>query len=101
MRIIKKLAEQINDEVDGAIDYAMEALDCKVEDPELSRFYFELAKTEYGHMEKLHDQVLRKIKEAREKNTDPPQWMLNKWDKQHKAAMEKAAKAKTLIEMYK
>jgi hypothetical protein len=23
MRIIKKLAEQINDEVDGAIDYAM------------------------------------------------------------------------------
>lgn len=30
MRIIKKLAEQINEEVDGAIDYAMEALDCKI-----------------------------------------------------------------------
>lgn len=72
MRIIKKLAEQINEEVDGAIDYAMEALDCKLTDPELSKFYFELAKTEYGHMEKLHDHVLRKIKEAREKNPDPP-----------------------------
>lgn len=101
MRIIKKLSEQIADEVEGALDYATEALTIKDEDPELSKFYAELSRTEYGHMEKLHSHVMEKIREARDEYPDPPQWMLEKWDEQHRDMMAKAAKAKALIDMYK
>lgn len=101
MRIIKKLSKQIEAEVDGVCEYIVCALDLKGLDQELSKTYYDLARTEYSHVQKLHDQVVRKIREAESMDVEPPQWMLNKWDEKHRAIIEKMERAATLLDMYK
>lgn len=101
MRIIKHLAEQIQEEVTGAEEYAKDALEHRLTDPELSKLYIELAKTEYNHVQRLHEQIIRKIEEAKKSAIEPPESMLNTWDEKHKKLIEQMAKAKTFIEMYK
>lgn len=102
MRIIKRLSEQIEDEVDGVIGYAQDALELKYSDPQTAEKYYKLANVENGHVAILHEMVVAKIEEARGRAKEPPpQWMLNKWDEQHKRIIEKMEKAKTFLSMYK
>lgn len=100
MKIIKKLSKQLIDEVEGSEEYAKDALEYKGIDPELSRMYAELSKVEYGHVQRLHDAVTRKIKEAEASGANPPQYMLDKWDETHRDLIERMAKVKTFIDMY-
>lgn len=100
MRIIKKLADQMVDEVAGMTEYIKEAINLKAVDPELSKMYYEMAKDEQRHMEKLHDQAEKKIKEARDKFGEPPQKMLNKWEDLHRKIIADAADAKMYMELY-
>lgn len=101
MRIIKKLADQIADEVSGMEDYAKCALDMRYSDPELSKAYYEMAKMEYSHAQKLHDFVTKKIAEAEKLDIKPSEQMLAKWDETHKKLMSKTATAKAYLDMYK
>lgn len=101
MRIIKHLADQIADEVDGMCKYAKDALEYRYTDPELSKVYFELAKVEYGHVDRLHAQVARKIEEAKKSEIQPSEKMLAKWDQIHRDLIAKTAEAKTYLDMYK
>ena len=55
MRVIKRLSEQILDEVEGVEDYAKDALTWRGTDDKLSRTYHELAEAEYGHVQRLAD----------------------------------------------
>ena len=100
MRIIKKLADQMVDEVAGMTEYIKEAIDLKAVDPELSKMYYEMAKDEQRHMEKLHDQAEKKIKETRDKFGEPPQKMLNKWEDLHRKLIADAAEARMYMELY-
>ena len=77
MRVIKRLSEQILDEVEGVEDYAKDALIWRGTDDKLSRTYHELAEAEYGHVQRLHDEVVRKVAEARESGVEVPQSMLD------------------------
>lgn len=101
MRIIKELAEQINDEVEGVTEYAKAALTYKADRPALADVYYRMAQTEYGHVGMLHDQVVKIVKEAEETKTDVPPAMRQKWDDEHKAIIAKMAEAKTFLGMYK
>lgn len=101
MRIIKHLAEQIADEVDGMLEYAKDALEWRYTDPELSKVYYELAKVEYSHVDKLHAQVARKVEEAKKLSIQPTQEMLDKWDEIHKGMIARTAEAKSYLDMYK
>ena len=101
MRLVKELAAQIEDEVDGCCEYAKAALTYKVSRPELARVYYQLANTEYDHCTMLHDWVMRIIDEAENSSTEPPKWMRNKWQAKHDELVEKMAVAKTYISMYK
>ena len=101
MRIIKHLAEQIADEVEGMCEYAKDALEWRYFDQELSKVYYELAKTEYTHVEKLHAQVARKIEEAKSQQIQPTEKMLAKWEEIHKELIEKTAEAKMYLDMYR
>ena len=100
MKIIKVLAEQITDEVEGAVEYAKMALEQKGVDNELSKLYYELAKTEYTHVQKLHEASIRKINEAKTSGANPPQYMLDKWDETHTQLIDRMAKVKTFMDMY-
>lgn len=101
MRIIKILAKQIADEISGMEEYAICALDLKYTDPDLSKVYYEMAKTEYSHAQKLHECVLKKIAEAEKLDIKPSEKMLAKWDEKHKKLLEQTASAKAYLDMYK
>lgn len=101
MRIIKHLSDQILEEISGAEEYAKDALEYRVSDPELSKLYNELAKTEYMHIQKLHEQVLKKVEAAKKMGIEPPQEMLNSWDARHRQLIEQLGRVKTFIDMYK
>lgn len=101
MRVIKELAEQIADEVEGVTEYAKAALTYKVERPALADVYYRIANAEYNHVAMLHDQVAKIVKEAEASGTEVPPAMRQKWDDGHKAIIAKMAEAKTYLSMYK
>lgn len=101
MRLIKHLAEQIEDEVCGVTEYAKDALEYKYSRPQLADMYYKLANTEYNHVTQLHEAVVKIAEEAKNKNIEVPQKMTEKWDKKHKEIIEKMAEAKLYLNMYR
>ena len=98
MKIIKKISHQIKEEAEGAIEYAKCAVHYKEEYPELARAYADMAEQELSHANRLHDFVVKFIAKAREK-AEPPKWMIEMWDEEHREILEEVAKAKTMISM--
>jgi hypothetical protein len=101
MRLIKQLAEQIENEVCGALEYAKDALDVREHNAKLAEQYHDMALTEYKHATALHDYVLAEIEKAHDSGITAPQKMLNKWDAKHAELIEKMAEAKIYMEMYR
>jgi dsDNA-specific endonuclease/ATPase MutS2 len=101
MRIIKQLAEQIEDEACGALEYAKDAIEYKYSYPQLSEVYYKLANTEYEHATALHDQVVRIIENIKNDKKDIPDFMMEKWEKKHSKLIEKIAEAKIYLGIYK
>lgn len=101
MRLIAHLSEQINEEVDGVLGYAKDAVEYKKLRPTLAEVYYKIAHQEFQHVTALHDQVMAVIKEAENSGVEYPQFMRNKWDDQHKAIVEKMAEAKVYLSLYR
>lgn len=101
MRVIKELAAQIGDEVDGVTEYAKSALTYKTERPALADVYYRIANAEYQHVQLLHDQVAKIVKETEATAKEVPPAMRQKWDDEHRAIIAKMAEAKTYLSMYK
>lgn len=99
MTKIKKLADEIMDELDSAKEYAEEYLSYKAKgNPEWAKRYDEMAEDELKHASYLHDRVTEEIEELRKVYT-PPQEILEKWDADHKKYVEKAAWIKQMLAM--
>ena len=101
MRLIKHMSKQIEEELDGVIEYAKDALEYKSTRPQLADMYFKLANVEHGHVQMLHDAVTKIVEEAKNSGVEYPQKMLNKWEDKHKCMIEKMADAKIYMSMYK
>lgn len=101
MRLIKHMAEQIEDEVCGVTEYAKDALEYKYSRPQLAEMYYKLANTEYSHVTMLHEAVVKIVEEANTKGVEVPQKMKDKWDEEHKEIIEKMAEAKLYLGMYR
>ena len=99
MTKIKKLADDIMDELDSAKEYAEEYLTFKAKgnDPWAKRYY-EMSNDELKHAGYLHDRAVEEIEEIRKVYT-PPQDMLEKWEADHKRYIEKAAWIKQMLSM--
>lgn len=100
MRIIKKIAEQIEDEVHGAEEYIKCAIKYKNEYPALAETYYGLSVTEKNHADALHTEVL-KIIDSLKMKSEVPQYMVEMWEEEHDEIIEKMSKVKVMIEMYK
>lgn len=99
MTKIKKLADEIMDELCSAKEYAEEYLSYKAKDnSEWAKRYDEMAEDELKHASYLHDRVTEEIEELRKVYT-PPQDMLEKWDADHKKYVEKAAWIRQMLAM--
>lgn len=101
MKIIKMLVEQIEDEACGAEEYAKLAMQYKEEDKLLADNYAKMAEVELQHVDLLHAQVVRIIKAWQAKGNETPPAMAAVYDYVHKNQIDKVARIKFLLNLYK
>jgi Mn-containing catalase len=101
MTIIKDLVDMIEDELEGAEHYIKYALTNKAEMPQLSDVLYEISTQEMRHVNMLHDEVARIIKNHRERHGDPPAAMLAIYEWQHEKSIDKAKEIKILQSQYR
>lgn len=99
MKLIKQYVEGIEEELEGAKDYAEKYVEAKVKgDANKANRYKEMAMDELKHCSYLHEWAVNEIS-AISKVYTPPADMQEKWDKAHIQYVEKAAWIKQMLSM--
>ena len=101
MKIIEYYAGRIMDELKDAKGYAMKALELRDTDPDQANALYNMSIDEMAHMTRLHGIVVKIIEKYRETNGEPPADMQARYNYLHEKQIKKAAKVKTLQEMFK
>ena len=101
MKLIEKLSDMIEDEIDGAECYAKMAVKYKEERPELANLMYALSGEELGHMQKLHNMVVRIIEEYRKDKGEPPASMMAIYEYLHNKQIDEAREVKDLQALYR
>lgn len=99
MRIIKKMAQQMKEEIASAKEYAKLATHYKTEQPTLAKVYYDAANDELKHADWLHTEVVKLIEKQRAIEPPPPV-MLELWEYEHKEYVEEYGIAKNMIALY-
>lgn len=101
MKLIQQLSEMIEEEVEGACEYAKEAVKHKDDDPMLAKTFYDIAGMELQHVSMLHEQVTRIIEHHRKEHGEPPTAMLAVYDYLHEKQIEKVNKVKHYLAMFR
>lgn len=101
MKQIKRIVEYIEEELDGAEDYAKEAIHEKDVDKPLADMYYGMAMTEMEHVNALHKQAVRLIEEQKKAGVQVPAPMQAIWDWEHGKQVDRSARIKVLLEQYR
>lgn len=101
MRHVSMLLEQMDDELDGAREYAQCSLHLKDEDRELADVYVSLARTELDHYQKLYNQMTRIMTNYRSEHEDMSHELQEFYDWQRTKTMNCMAEVKVLVDSYK
>ena len=101
MLLIKKLEDEIGEELHDAKKYIKCALKYKEEHKDLADLYYWLSQEEMGHADKLHKMVVSEIEAYRKKEGEPPAEMLAIYNYLHEKEIDKAKDVKKMWEMYK
>ena len=101
MKIIEKLSNMIEDEMNDAEKYAKCALKYKDERPSLGQTFHALSIDEMKHKDMLHDEVVKIINEFRASGTEVPADMQAVYDYLHKKHIDRATEIKIIIESYR
>ena len=97
MKRIKELVNHIDEEIQGAKDYAEMYVDMKAKNNvSWANKFKDMASDELKHAMIMHDYVVQEIEELRKVYT-PPQDMLDKWDEEHKKYVEQVAWIKQML----
>lgn len=87
MRLIKKLSEEIKDEMQDVKKYVHLALQYKQSDEDAYNVYMQLAGEEYDHATRLHNLAVQEInkqkKKLAERGEQIPAIMLELWQDEH------------------
>lgn len=100
MREIKRISEQIDEELKDAKKYLQCAYNNKEDHPELADMYYDLSIAEMKHVTMLHDMAVRLIDEYSETNSIP-EGMQAIYDYLHEKHMKTARKIKLKQEEFK
>ena len=101
MRIIKCLAEQIEDELGDAEKYIDLAIRWKGEEQRAADLFYELSIEEMAHMDRLHRVAMDRIAKHRAEKGEPPAEMMAVWNYIHEKNMAKAAEIRVKQNMFK
>ena len=101
MKMIKKIIDQIYDELEGSEEYIECATKEKNDHPTIANMYYEMSLMEMSHVDKLHSAVVTLINEAKAKGEEPPPTMMAIYEYEHEKIMEEATEIKVMQEMYK
>lgn len=99
MRSIKAYVEHIDEELEGAKDYAEKYVEAKVKgNMNMANKYKEMASDELRHAGYVHEFAVAEI-DALSKVYTPPVDMQKKWEESHKEYVEKAAWIRQMLSM--
>ena len=101
MKLIKKLSEHIEEEIEGATCYAKWAIELKDSNRGLADTLYNISLDEMKHMSLLHDAVVKVIEEYRKTDGEPPAPMMAVYDYLHEKHIEEAQEAKNYQSMYR
>lgn len=101
MKIIREISEQIEEEVEGALWYAKEALLFANDYPELAKTLHSISEEELRHVNMLHDEVVKIIGRYRKEHGDPPAAMMAVYEYLHKKQIDKVAEVRAVLEQYR
>ena len=101
MKIIKKLSDMIEDEIEGAREYAKKALEYKDEHRALADTLYALSLEEMGHINRLHTEVVKAIEEYRKEHGEPPGAMMAVYEYLHGKHIDQVKDIKEYQSMYK
>ena len=102
METFDELKRHIFDEIKDAHEYIREAMEHKKSNPQRANTYRVLAEAELEHMQQLHDEFVREIKEWKEKNgKEPSPDMQARYDTIHEIATEQANEVRAKIQLFK
>ena len=98
MKIIEKLSDMIEEEINDAHKYARCYQSYRESDSELAKTFSLLSQAELTHVEMLHSQVVRLISDYRKANGEPPEKMKYIYDYLHQRHIEKVNEVKFILE---
>ena len=101
MKLMQQISDMIEDEIDGALDYAKKAAEWKEEHRKLADTLHDLSREEMAHITRLHDEVVRLIEKYRTEKGEPPADMLAIYNYLHRKHIDKVAEIKRYQDMFK
>lgn len=101
MKIIKHLSDMIEEELEGAEDYAKGSVKYKEDNPTLARVFYEISLDEMKHVGMLHGEVTSLIEKHRREKGDPPEAMMAVYNYLHEKHIDHANKVKMYQSQYK
>jgi hypothetical protein len=101
MKIITKLVDLIDEELNDAKRYVKLAHHEMSEHPHLANRFVDLAEAEMGHVKALHEEAARIIEEYRASVGDPPPEMLAVYNYMHDKQIDRAQKIKQIIQDFR
>lgn len=97
MRAIKNLVEQLEEEIEGAKEYAEKYVEYKAKgNMARANKYKDMATDELKHCNYIHEMAVHEIEEIQKVYTAPVD-MQEKWEKEHKEYVEKVAWIKHML----
>lgn len=101
MKEIKELSEMIEEELEGAKEYAKHALKLRESDPTLAKTFYDISMDEVKHVNLLHEEVKKIIEKHRKDHGEPPEPMMAVYEYLHQKHIDKAAHIKVLQAEYR
>lgn len=99
MKLIKKMVEQIDKEIEASEDYASCALKHKEDNKELTDLYIKLSSAELDHTEWLHAHITRIIEKHKMEKGEVPVEMKAIWEYEHEKHIHKIAEIRIMLDM--
>lgn len=97
MKMIKKLVDCLDEELEGAQMYAEKYVERKAnDDTKWAARFKAMAEDEIRHSTQIHELIVEEIEKLKKIYT-PPQEMLDKWDHEHVKYVDKAAWIKQML----